>query len=306
MSYKAAPTLAPSTQTATESFKGTVLLNFNKIANSMISSAVSSAGVTPKVNIGAITKLITETVRPITSTWEGGWSNHPNDSGGATMRGVILSTFRATFNNIFKSTDIQPVEAAANKLETSLMGWRSNDQLGQQLLYSLLKDEKIASLWTIYFFCSQTNRYPIAIATEDAYLGFLLYDFCWGSGPGMYKSNGVDDLAREYGWKANTGFAKFIVGLGDKTPEFATKLLQKRLNFLLTISKPGTKNAVFRKGWLNRFINGRNSNIDALALINEDFNLNAKGQYNFTQAEKEHLQKKAAIYKTVSLNFPNL
>ena len=26
-------------------------------------------------------------------SWEGGWSNHPNDSGGATMKGVTYTTF---------------------------------------------------------------------------------------------------------------------------------------------------------------------------------------------------------------------
>lgn len=30
---------------------------------------------------------------------EGGWSEHPNDPGGATMRGVTLSTFREFYNN---------------------------------------------------------------------------------------------------------------------------------------------------------------------------------------------------------------
>ena len=28
-------------------------------------------------------------------SWEGGWSNHPNDKGGATMRGVTYTTFCA-------------------------------------------------------------------------------------------------------------------------------------------------------------------------------------------------------------------
>ena len=31
---------------------------------------------------------------------EGGWSDHPRDPGGATMKGVTLKTFRAYFGQI--------------------------------------------------------------------------------------------------------------------------------------------------------------------------------------------------------------
>ena len=31
---------------------------------------------------------------PTLKKWEGGWANHPNDPGGATMMGVTLATFR--------------------------------------------------------------------------------------------------------------------------------------------------------------------------------------------------------------------
>lgn len=306
MGYRTPPTLSNSVIQSVNSFKATVLANYDALSTSMISGALSAAGITtPKISASQLAKLITGTIVPITHHWEGGWSDHPNDSGGATMRGVILTTFRDTFNKIFKNRGIQQLDNAVANIDANLAGWRSNNQIGKQFLYQLLSDQKVSSLWVLYFFCSSSNRYPIAIASEDPYLGFLLYDLCWGSGAGMYKSNKINQLATEYGW-SGSNFARFIVGLGDKTPEFATKVLQRRMNFILDISKPGSKNSVFRNGWLNRLIKAPNSQVDSLVIINENFNLNAKGIYAFTQQEKNHLARKAAIYKTIKLDFPNL
>ena len=36
---------------------------------------------------------------PFILSWEGGFANHPKDPGGATMRGIILSTFRRVFGS---------------------------------------------------------------------------------------------------------------------------------------------------------------------------------------------------------------
>jgi len=306
MGYRTPPTLSSNVIQTVNSFKAVVLANYDNLTTRMITGALSAAGITtPKIPANQLTKLITGTIVPITHHWEGGWSDHPNDSGGATMRGVILTTFRETFNKIFKNRGIQQLDNAVASIDQNLAGWRSNNQIGKQFLYQLLSDQKIATLWVLYFFCSSSNRYPIAIASEDPYLGFLLYDLCWGSGPGMYKSNGIDRLATEYGWTGNN-FAQFITSLGDKTPEFATKVLQKRMSFILKISEPGSKNSVFRKGWLNRLINAPNSQLDSLVIINENFNQNAKGLYTFNQQEKNHLTRKSAIYKTIKLDFPNL
>ena len=34
---------------------------------------------------------------PFIKKWEGGFSNHPNDKGGATNKGVKLSTYRMVY-----------------------------------------------------------------------------------------------------------------------------------------------------------------------------------------------------------------
>lgn len=45
-------------------------------------------------------------LKPFILKWEGGFSNHPNDKGGATMKGVTLSTFRYFFGKEKSVTDL--------------------------------------------------------------------------------------------------------------------------------------------------------------------------------------------------------
>lgn len=43
-------------------------------------------------------------LQPFILSWEGGFANHPQDPGGATMKGVTLATFRQVFG-AYKSVD---------------------------------------------------------------------------------------------------------------------------------------------------------------------------------------------------------
>lgn len=314
--YTTPPTLSPNVQSNINSLLSVTKANYDAIARSLINKALSAARVTsPKISVDSVYKLIKGTVRPMTSRWEGGWGNHPNDSGGATMRGVTLGTFVGSYDDIFIKTGIQAVKSVAQSVDNNLRGWRNANGKGgagfaiaSQMLYLLLKDEDVAALWTILFYCSSPNRYPIAISTEDPYLGFILYDMCWGSGAsGTWDYKRIDQLSRSYGWNGvASSFPSWAVSLGDRTPQFALDCLKYSVDHIIRISKPGSKNAVFRKGWLNRCIFAPFSQVDALVIINENFNLNKKGIYNFTQPEIDHLARKAAIYKTLELNFPNL
>ena len=73
----------------------------------------------------------------------------------------------------------------------------------------------------------------------------------------------------------------------------------------MDISRPESKNSVFRKGWLNRLVNDQKySNIATLVKINELFNLNSRGEYQLSQEELQHLKVKAEIYKTLSIQIP--
>lgn len=46
---------------------------------------------------------------PLVLKHEGGWSNHPSDPGGATMRGVTLATFRRYYGNNMTKDDLRGI-----------------------------------------------------------------------------------------------------------------------------------------------------------------------------------------------------
>lgn len=41
--------------------------------------------------------------------WEGGWSDHPNDSGGATNKGITLATYRSVYGNGKSKEDLRRI-----------------------------------------------------------------------------------------------------------------------------------------------------------------------------------------------------
>ena len=281
--------------------------NATAIAEKLLFNAVVEAGVTaPKVSIPPLVKMIESIIEPVLQKFEGGWSDHPSDSGGATMRGIILPTFTNNFDYLLISTAIPAVKTAAESLNRKYPGWKTDPSKSRQALYVVAGDAKVASIWIKKFFADKNCRYPIAVMTEDPFLGYFFMECCWGSGPGGYNNSGFDAIFREYGWNGSVSqFVPFIASLGNKTPELATKIVQRRLQFILDISAATKSNSIFRKGWLNRLINDpTNSNIALMVKINELFNLNSKGQFQLSRGELKHLKIKAEIYKTFSISVP--
>ena len=46
---------------------------------------------------------------------EGGWANHPRDPGGATMKGVTLTTFRRHYGNHMTKNDLRNISSTQLK-----------------------------------------------------------------------------------------------------------------------------------------------------------------------------------------------
>ena len=309
MAYTTPPTLNPTLKQDIDAMNSVFAKNVNLIARSLANGALKSSGIqTPKVSVPKLIQLLDNTIIPTIQYWEGAWSDHPSDSGGPTMRGVILQTFKQTFNQIFVNTGIPDVKAAAERFNAKYPSWRNDDTVGKQILYEVNLNAKVAGLWIVLFFCSKSCRYPLAIMTEDPFLGYFLAECCWATGPGVYGPSrcNFDQVARQYGWNGNTSqFALFCANLGPKTGEFASKLVEKRVQWIMKISAPGSRNAVFRKGWLNRLVNDpTRSNIATLIKINETFNLNNSKTYAFNSNEAQHLVTKGETYKTFSLSIP--
>ncbi len=304
MSYTIPPSVDPGIKAATESLRSVIVANYNNLAQAMISRAISGAGVTPKVGTGPLVQLTEKLIIPTTQKSEGGWVDDPKDRGGPTMRGVILSTLRGGFDDVFINTGVSQVATAARAFNAKYGRWKTDLSTGKQFLYTLCSEHKVGALFIFQFMCNKGARYPIAIMSEDPWLGYFFLECVWGTGPGVYGSKyaNFDGVLRQYGWNGN-GFTKHICSLGDKTPEVAVKMFQARLQHILRISSSGD-NKKFRNGWLNRLIRNKDSNLMMLVKFNELFNLNSKGHFKFTAQELEHLKRKGEIYKSLSIDIP--
>ena len=150
-------------------------------------------------------------------SWEGGWSNHPNDKGGTTMKGVTYSTF-CEFRKAkgLAKPSILDLKNISDKEWDAVLRWHTWDKI---------KCDEYKSEWVAY----------------------LLADCCWMSGTGYIKR--VQSL---YGLKADGVVGpKTLAKLNGLNQESLFNTLWKqRQSFYNGIGK-GT-NSVFLKGWLRR------------------------------------------------------
>lgn len=150
-------------------------------------------------------------------SWEGGWSNHPNDKGGATMRGVTYATF-CNFRKAkgLPKPSLLDLKNISDKEWNSVLRWHTWDRL---------RLDDLKSEW----------------------VAFLIADCCWMSGAGYVKR-----IQAIYGLKADG-----IVGPktleklnGINQESLFNTLWNQRKQFYYGIGVG--KNAVFLKGWLRR------------------------------------------------------
>lgn len=150
-------------------------------------------------------------------SFEGGWSNHPNDSGGATMKGVTYATFcRFRAAKGLPKPSILDLKNISDKEWNSILRWHTWDKI---------KCDEYKSEWVAY----------------------LLADCVWMTGIGYIKR--VQAL---YGLKADGIVGKVTLGKLNSLDQKSlfNALWKQRKVFLEGISKG--KNSVFLKGWLRR------------------------------------------------------
>jgi hypothetical protein len=305
-SWETPPAISPGIGADIKAMAAVFSANVNSIPLAMHQKALAAAGVTsPKISLPTLIDMINKILVPTVQEHEGGWGDHPNDSGGPTMRGVILTTFVSNFDAIFTNTSVQAVNTAANNFNKKYPTWKTDKTLGKQVLFLVNTDHKVAGLFYHLFCASAYSRYPIAIMSEDPYLGFLLAEGVWGSGAGLFTNARLNDMAKKFGWNGkDSSWASHIASLGDRTTEMAMEVIRYRYDHLIRISKPGTKNSVFRNGWLNRLVNFPNSNLMHVVILTENFLLNKKGMFKFSPAELTHMKRKADIYMTTKIELP--
>ena len=150
-------------------------------------------------------------------SWEGGWSDNPNDSGGATMKGVTI----ATYTNYRKAKKL-PKPTKTDLRNITMAEW---NEVLRWFFWDKIKADKINDEWVTY----------------------LIVDAVWMSGIKYIK-----DVQTELGLTADGAIGqKSLAKINDMDgKELFNKLWKQREKFLYSIAKGHNKG--FLKGWMNR------------------------------------------------------
>lgn len=155
-----------------------------------------------------------EILAPFIRSWEGGFSNHPNDRGGATNKGITIGTFRQVFGRDKTVDDLK----------------------------ALTDDQWMHIYKTCYWDCWKADL----IVSQS--IANLLADWCWASG-----GTGVR-LAQQVLGVAADGIVGPVtlqaVNAADASQLFAALWKRRRKHFEDVAQQPGQE--VFLKGWMNR------------------------------------------------------
>lgn len=146
---------------------------------------------------------------------EGGWSDHPSDPGGATMKGVTLQVFRE---------------------------FKRNPHITKEELRNI-SDEDLATIYK--------KRYWDAVRADELLSGvdYTVFDCAVNSGPGR----AVKILQTCVGVTADGGFGSVTMAAvaqfqGDVTKTLVKEYCEKRLDFLKSLKTF----EVFGRGWERR------------------------------------------------------
>lgn len=147
-----------------------------------------------------------------TLKWEGGWSNHPKDPGGATMRGVIQRVYN---------------------------GWRDQNGLPRRSVRLIEEHELQAIYRKNYWDMIRGSELPPGI-------DLAVLDFCVNSGPGQAVKSlqRVMGLARD----GHLGAATMAAIHRHDPAQLVTKYMAERERFLRSLRTFPT----FGRGWISR------------------------------------------------------
>lgn len=154
-------------------------------------------------------------LKPFIIKWEGGFVNDPSDLGGATNKGVTLSTFRSVYGKNKTVSDLKAM----------------TDQQWETIFKRFFWDK-----WR-------------ADEIEDQSIANILVDWVWASGaygikiPQSMLRVTIDGIVG----------AKTIAAVNAKDGKtFFAEIKKERIAFIDRICNSRPQNKKFKKGWLNR------------------------------------------------------
>ena len=162
---------------------------------------------------------------PFVKKWEGGFSDHPNDRGGATNQGITWANFVAYAPKLGYPPD-----------------WQLFMQMPDYIWERIFK--------TQYWDAVQGDH------IQSQAVAGLLVDFAWGSGPGTAVMHLQRVLNQHFGTRlvVDGGMGPLTLAATNRAPARALfqALFQAREQFLHAIIARDPSQAVFRTGWFNR------------------------------------------------------
>lgn len=153
---------------------------------------------------------------PFILKWEGGFSNHPLDKGGATNKGITIATFRQFFG------ENATVEQLKNMTDTQ---------------------------WENIFRNGYWNPFK-GDAIMNQSIADICVDWAWASG----TKTAIKRVQRIVGVKADgiVGNATLSAINGANAKELFDKIKSARISFVEAIVRKNPTQKVFLKGWKNR------------------------------------------------------
>ena len=152
---------------------------------------------------------------PIIKRWEGGYSDNPNDRGGATNSGVTLAVYQSVYGKSKTKNDLKKM---------------TNEQ------------------WNYIFTKLYWNKWK-ADEIKNQSIANILVDWVWMSGYGTIKK--IQSL---FGLTADgiVGNKTLSYINSNNQEEIFNKIWNRRKSFYESLVKNNPSQKVFFKGWMNR------------------------------------------------------
>lgn len=162
-----------------------------------------------------------EILAPFILSWEGGFSNHPNDKGGATNKGVTIATWKQVGYDKDGDGDIDVSD-----------------------LRLITEEDAVSRVMKPHYW----NRWK-ADRIKSQSVANIVVDWVWGSGKhGITKVQEllgvtVDGIVGE----------KTLAAINTQEPhQLFDRIKRKREEFIESLVRLNSSQGVFREGWLRR------------------------------------------------------